>query len=333
MSLKHFLTWYLAVLLCGIAPYHKANGQQTPQFTQYYLHEPLYNPAAAGKQRGLNATLSIRAQWIGIEGLPRTQTLSTHAPVPLLRGSVGFALVNDQLGAQQNIELKTMYAYRQNIARKRYLQVGLAAGLRYKGLKTEQLITPEGDYVDGNINHEDNLIAVKAQNALAPDLSIGIYYQHSEKLNIGVALQQLLGNAFKIQGSEPDTEVNIKMVQHLSVNAAYRIDIGQHLALLPSVLLYSDFNKWQTNITLPLHINQRFYIGTALRGLPTDMESASIVGGWQFNPQWLISYSYDIVLNELNSATSGSHELTLQYHLDKIIRTKQGKIRYSPRFL
>ncbi|HAI42344.1 MAG TPA: hypothetical protein DCM40_31660, partial [Maribacter sp.] len=57
------------------------NAQQFPQFTQYMYNTISVNPAYAGSRETLNATILHRNQWAGLEGNPRTSTLSVHSPL------------------------------------------------------------------------------------------------------------------------------------------------------------------------------------------------------------------------------------------------------------
>ncbi|MBF4986343.1 type IX secretion system membrane protein PorP/SprF, partial [Nonlabens mediterrranea] len=55
--------------------------QQDPQYTQYMYNPITINPAYAGN-RGVMSVVGLhRSQWVGLDGAPRTQSLSLHTPI------------------------------------------------------------------------------------------------------------------------------------------------------------------------------------------------------------------------------------------------------------
>ena len=63
---------------------HTNYAQQDAQYTQYMYNTISVNPAYAGS-RGVMSILGLhRSQWVGLDGAPRTQTLSVHTPLGCL---------------------------------------------------------------------------------------------------------------------------------------------------------------------------------------------------------------------------------------------------------
>jgi type IX secretion system PorP/SprF family membrane protein len=54
--------------------------QQEPIFTHYMQSPISINPAIAGTVRNLNINLLSRLQWVGLEGAPKSFSLSAHTP-------------------------------------------------------------------------------------------------------------------------------------------------------------------------------------------------------------------------------------------------------------
>lgn len=90
------LKFILIVILSGTGIY--ANAQQDPHFTQYFDNTLFYNPAYAGSRDMLNVTAIHREQWAGVDGRPRSTTLSIHSPLPYESVGVGITAVNDMAG-------------------------------------------------------------------------------------------------------------------------------------------------------------------------------------------------------------------------------------------
>ena len=78
--------------------------QQETQ-TQYVLFNPvLLNPAYAGSQEAIQVTGTVRDQWTGLKGAPKTQVLSVHSPLKTEAIGLGLTVLNDQLGVTKTQE-------------------------------------------------------------------------------------------------------------------------------------------------------------------------------------------------------------------------------------
>ena len=53
--------------------------QQLPFTSQYMFNDYLINPAVGGSLDHMPITLSVRSQWAGLEGSPKTQFFSAHS--------------------------------------------------------------------------------------------------------------------------------------------------------------------------------------------------------------------------------------------------------------
>ena len=59
---------------------HKVEAQQDSQYTQYMYNTMMINPAYAGSRGGTSIFGLYRNQWVGLDGAPKTATLSFHTP-------------------------------------------------------------------------------------------------------------------------------------------------------------------------------------------------------------------------------------------------------------
>ncbi len=71
--------------------------QQDAQYTQYMYNTVVINPAYAGTRNVLSINGIHRSQWVGLEGAPKTKTLSVHGPMGERLG-MGITIVRDELG-------------------------------------------------------------------------------------------------------------------------------------------------------------------------------------------------------------------------------------------
>ena len=56
-------------------------GQQRPHYTQYILNNYILNPALSGIENYTDIKLSVRDQWVGLKGAPKTTYFSIQAPI------------------------------------------------------------------------------------------------------------------------------------------------------------------------------------------------------------------------------------------------------------
>lgn len=73
------------------------SGQQDSQYTQYMYNPTIVNPAYAGSRDVMSIFGLYRAQWVGLEGAPKTGTLSMHTPIENSKIGLGFSLINDNI--------------------------------------------------------------------------------------------------------------------------------------------------------------------------------------------------------------------------------------------
>ena len=99
------------------------SAQQDPQFSFYMFNKLTYNPAYAGVTEKWYSSLILRNQWMGFEGHPVTQSLTTHSPISD-HLSLGLHVLNDQLGADRFTYGMLSFAYRGNLGNGK-LSIGL----------------------------------------------------------------------------------------------------------------------------------------------------------------------------------------------------------------
>ena len=66
-------------MLMGMAVLVQA--QQRPHYTQYVINPFIINPAIAGIDNYADLKMSVRDQWTGLNGAPKTTYLTIHGPI------------------------------------------------------------------------------------------------------------------------------------------------------------------------------------------------------------------------------------------------------------
>jgi type IX secretion system PorP/SprF family membrane protein len=85
--------------------------QQTPQYTQWSMHQFALNPAHAGIKSCIDIHTLYRAQWLGFDGAPRSGFLTLSTPLKSKRNKylsarqgLGLRFETDQIGQYQSLE-------------------------------------------------------------------------------------------------------------------------------------------------------------------------------------------------------------------------------------
>ncbi len=306
-----------------------AYAQQPTQYSLYMFNRMNYNPAYAGLDNSLSASGVIRRQWVDFENSPSSQNFNVHAPFYFLNSGIGFSLENDELGFERNLSLKGAYNYQLILGQTGILSIGVGAGILQKTLDGTQLRTPDGEYTDGSsINHKDDLLPLTAVTASAPLLEAGIYYK-SEVFEAGFSTRNVVKEPLAYDN------FNVLPIRSYFFTASAHLDLNRILTLHPSVLVKTDVIQTQIDFSAVLTYNNNISIGTSLRGYSANtIDAAVIIAGLDISENLSLYYSYDISLSSLNIANTGSHEILVNYNLNKAIgKGRPPQIIYNPRFL
>ena len=313
---------------------YNMNAQQSPQYSLYMLNKYAINPAYGGLDNSLSFTGVVRKQWVNLEGSPFTQQINAHMPLYRLRGGIGISLENDILGASRNSTALLSYNYWVQVNKTSLFSVGLSAGVVQKALDGTKLRASGGEYSEntGTINHNDNRIPIGLETAIAPTVNGGIYFQ-SKRLDLGFSAINLLGNDLKFNYSDGQTDFLQK--RHFMLFAATNFEIGDLIELMPSVLIKSDITQNQVELSTILRYNGNVFGGASIRGYDNvTLDAVVFIAGMKINEKTTLAYSYDLTLSDLKNVSDGSHEITVNYNLNKPIGGGvPPPIIYNPRFL
>ena len=86
--------------------------QQDPVYSLYLNNPIAINPAFAGHEDILQAQLSYRTQWVGLEGNANTTNLSCHSSIRGNKAGVGIQIIRDVIGESKNSEVQVSFSYK-----------------------------------------------------------------------------------------------------------------------------------------------------------------------------------------------------------------------------
>jgi len=298
---------FLIMLLVFIS--FSVEAQQDAQYTQYMYNTIGINPGYAGSRGALSILGLHRAQWVGLDGAPRTQTFSAHMPIENSRIGLGLSFVNDKLGpvSEQYINLDVSYTIPVSEGAKLSFGAKLVANFHKVDLLNETDGYSTNDILQTNVDRFN------------PNIGAGVYY-HTQKFYLGLSVPNFLATEHVdgVSLSKAQERMNFYAI------TGYVFELSDKVKLKPAGLLkYVEGAPLQADISLNAMYNDRFRLGLAYRW------SAALSGlaGFQINQQLMIGYAYDWDTTDLGQFNSGSHELFLRFEL---FNHKENLI--SPRF-
>lgn len=315
----------IAIVLMGLCMSGNLYGQQGLQLTQYMLNRYALNPAYGGLENSLSITGSLRSQWSEFEGAPKSQMINAHMPFYYLHGSVGMAVENEQLGAIKRIQATGSYNYVQETEFGLF-SIGARVGIQQITLNANELRTPGGIYQDQAIDHRDPILQSANQNGIAPVWGVGLYYA-GPYIEGGIVFDNLPENNFTAGDAQ------FKSSKHASIFLTGEYVYDDQISFEPSLLVKSDFAQTQTDIGTLVNYNNLFG-GISVRGYNSNsLDALNFIVGSKLNEHWRISYSFDMGISGLRNFHDGTHELNVNYNLNKKIRTGElPRIIYNPRY-
>jgi type IX secretion system PorP/SprF family membrane protein len=290
-------------------------GQQLPLFSQYLYNKFLINPAVAGSDGYTSVSLTAREQWVGYAGAPRTFSFSWQTRMlkksfilkqtkvkravyrPKSDGKVGFGgyIFSDKNGLIQRTGFQVAYAYHMWLQKNTQLSFGLAfTGYYYKIDETQiNFEDPNEPWMNNNLR----------RGIFVPDLTFGAYLLNAN-YSLGFSADQLSEASAKIGGP---AYKNFSMSRQYYLFGSYDFSLSSNTIIQPSFLLkMSEQIKPQADIGATYIYNQGFWVGLAYR------TSGALIAniGVKFQNMFF-GYAYDYTLQEIQSITYGTHEITV----------------------
>jgi type IX secretion system PorP/SprF family membrane protein len=275
-------------------------GQQEPQYTQYMFNPTVINPAYAGST-GYGSIFSMyRAQWIGLEGAPRTLNLAYHQPIENSRIGVGFNMLHDQIGPANTTFAAVDVSYTIVFANESRLAFGLKAAGELFAIDNQKL---------KNYNPEDPFLQQNMINQFSPNVGVGLYY-YTDNTYVGLSVPRLLETRFVDAIAFSET----KRKQHFYFVAGKVYDLSYNLKIKPAIVTKVVAGApLQLDLTTNFLYNERLTFGLAYRW----SAALSALVGFKVSDRLSIGYGYDRETTRLANFNSGSHELFLQFDLLK----------------
>ena len=289
-------------------------------YSQYMHIKHFYNPAAIGEQELMKMMVAQRLDWIGIKNAPKTTLFTVNTPFKIgkTHHAAGIQFINDIFGVFANQQINAQYAYKFKFDYGT-LSIGANIGVLNLICYGDSIKMVESDYHTEN----DPAIPQGTQSGIGFDLSAGIYFSNATWF-AGVSILHAPSANIKL-GDKYDFQIN----QAMTAVGGYNIKLSNpDFELKPSVLLYTDFISWQTQISLLLDYKNKFWggLGYSIQDAISFSFGMEVIDGLQFG------YCFDLPTSSMIRATHGSHELFLSYDFN-IFKPKYNQKHKSVRLL
>ncbi|WP_409220557.1 MULTISPECIES: PorP/SprF family type IX secretion system membrane protein [Croceitalea] len=291
-----------------------ALAQQDAQYTQYMYNTVSVNPAYAGSRGHMSIGALYRAQWVGLEGAPETQTFNIHTPLGYRGVGAGVSIVNDIIGPTSETYFDVDFSYTVLTGIDGKLSFGLKAGAHLLDIKFSELNQDTGQGADPTL--QQNI-----DNRFSPNVGAGVYY-HTQNFYAGLSIPRFLETT---HFDESSLSTAAEQMNWYFISG-YVWDVNAFLKFKPAILAKATQGApLQVDVSANFMYNEKFVLGAAYR-----WDAAfSGLAGFQISDQFLIGIAYDREITDLGATTfnDGSFEIVLRYDF---IRTV-GNLK-SPRF-
>ncbi len=291
-----------------------ASSQQDAQYTQYMYNTVSVNPAYAGSRGHMSIAGLYRAQWVGLDGAPETQTLNMHSPVGYRGVGLGLSFVNDVIGPTSETYFDVDFAYTIQTGLEERLSFGLKASAHLLDIQFSELNQDAGQGPDPTL--QQNI-----DNRFSPNIGAGVYY-HTQRFYAGLSVPRIL----ETEHFEESSLSTAKERMNFYLITGYVWDLNPFLKFKPALLTkLVQGAPLQVDVSANFMFNEKFIGGVAYRW------DAAFSGmfGFQISNQFLIGLAYDREITDLGATTfnDGSFEIILRYDFIRAV----GNLK-SPRF-
>ena len=284
-------------------------GQQDAQYTQYMYNTISVNPAYAGSRGVLSINGLHRSQWVGLDGAPRTQTVSLHTPIgEKNKIGLGLNIVNDEIGPIDETYIDVNFSYTIKTSETGKLSFGLKGGLHLLNIDLLRL---------SQFNQGDPLFGTNIDNKTSPQVGVGLYY-HTNKFYAGLSAPNLLQTDHFDDSSLSSDSDGVSFLAEERINyyliAGYVFDLSDNVKFKPAVLSKLVFGApLQVDVSANFLMYDRLILGAAYRW------SAALSGmvGFQVSDSLMLGFAYDKETTELGNTlfNDGSYEVMLRFEL------------------
>ncbi|MCB2197622.1 MAG: type IX secretion system membrane protein PorP/SprF [Bacteroidetes bacterium] len=290
-------------------PNLKIGQRYEPIYSQYWVNGLAINPAYTGSRECFSNIILYRNQWMGFEGAPVTQTLSSHAPFKDEKNAAGLFIFHEEIGVTDYFEVYGNYAFRFQLGQGR-LSLGLRAGATFfQGNYSDVVAEPEGATDDYLVDESE----------VFPNAGVGVYY-YTDQFFAGLSVPKLL--SYEVKNSQKNMSVSPENYDFL-FTAGFLYSFSDKVRVRPTALFRYRLNN---GLQFDAGAHFIFYDAVWFGGTYRMSNEYSFMAEYQATEQIRAGVAYDIAGGDLAGQHNGSLEIILRYEFKYRIRA------VSPRY-
>ena len=320
-----------------VFPASFAFGQAKPAYSQYILNNYILNPALSGIENYTDIKLSLRNQWTGINGAPKTGYISVQAPIgksdyrtsatsfdvpgenprgtqywqdytaPEPHHGIGFYAVNDQAGYINRWTVSASYAYHRPIGTQTTLAGGFNVGMTGISLDAAKATFSNGDPSDPAIG-----VAAGELKKVKPEIGVGLWL-YSARYFAGISVLNIVPGKI---GFTKNEKYGTYFTPNYFMTAGFRFAVGDEFSMIPSAML----QYWQPQL-FGLHTNAKLqyrdvaWVGAGYR-YSDFLAGYSAMAGFNVSNTFNVAYTYEAATTgRLRTYTKNTHEVLVGFTL------------------
>jgi type IX secretion system PorP/SprF family membrane protein len=299
--------FFIFILSFGVLlPHIKAQHEQ--QYTQFMFNKLAFNPAYAGNTGDLTATAIYRNQWMGFEGAPVSMGVSVDGGLKEDKIGLGMNIFRTTVGIFDTWTMDGIYSYKLRLGPEATLSAGLQASLRYYGV----------NFLDSRLRGTQELtidpsIPNEAISDLTANFGFGLYFS-TNNFYAGLSMPRLLNTNLDFVEREIPLSSESR---HTFVMMGTNIRLNPILEWTPQLLFkYVQNAPFGLDFYSGFTFLERYTMGLGYRsgGVQRNFgESIDVLVGFQITQGLFMAFSYDILLTDIKTYSSGSAEVVLRY--------------------
>jgi len=291
---------YLMVALAIMFAGRSAIAQQDPMYVQYIDNLLVVNPGFAGSKADGRILLVSRDQWVSIPGAPITRSLSYNTPLKNKNIGLGFSVMNDKIGPQQQTGVYFDYSYILKISDTYRMGMGLKGGVSfYRSALTEL-----------NPIDPDPIFERDIYKNFLPNLGAGLYL-YSNKTYFGMSIPKFIQNTITREDYETGYVQKEKIHFYYVMGSQFKLAEGFDLKASSMIKIVKN-TPISADISAMAGFKERFWLGSMLR----FGSAFGVIAQFQVTSKMVIGYSYELPFQHINNFSNGTHEIMFGYNLN-----------------
>jgi type IX secretion system PorP/SprF family membrane protein len=313
--LKRFIS--VTVLSMAIV---SAFPQQVPMYSQYVMNGFLVNPSFAGRDGYTSVNLTVREQWVGMNGAPGTFAASVQTRIlkdsyiskstsvrkklvkPTKGGKVGLGgyVFNDDNGAMRRTGIQAAYAYHIPMGLTGGYPNDLAFGLSLSAYQFA--INTQGAIYDP----DDPLLNSYDRSVFIPDFNFGASFT-TAKYYAGFAMTNLFRGSLMFGDTANNKRTELG---NFFLTGGMKFPLNSDWLLEPSAFIKASdmlFKSFQVDLTTRVFYKEDYWAGISFR----TNDAIILLLGLKYD-RFYLAYASDFTVTDIRKAnTLGTHEITL----------------------